>query len=142
MRFIICALWMMTATLLAQTPSREEQAILDLSKKKFDWLTVKQSDSLASMLDDRVQYIHSNGWIQNKNEVIEDLRSGKLNYTKVTIQEAAAQIFHTSAIVTGLGIFDGITDGKPFSLHLRYTEVYIKSGSHWKLVLRHANKMP
>ena len=139
---ILFGLWMLTATGLAQAPTREEQSILDLSRRKFDWLISKQSDSLAAMLDDRVQYIHSNGWIQNKKEVVEDLKAGKLNYIKVTIQEATARLYATTAIVTGLGIFEGITEDKPFSLNLRYTEVYLKSGSHWKLVLRHANKMP
>ncbi len=126
----------------AQTASREEKFILDLSKKKFDWIVTKQYDSLTWILDERVEYVHSNGWIQNKKEVIDDLKSGKLNYQKVTVKEASARMYPSTAIVLGLGTFEGITDGKAFSLELRYTEVYIKIGPQWKLASRHANRIP
>lgn len=127
---------------IAQAPSREEQFILDLSKKKFDWIINRQYDSLTKFLDDRIQFVHSNGWIQSKKDVLDDLHSGKLNYQKVTIREASARLYTSSAIVLGLGTFEGINDGKPFSLELRYTEVYINTGNQWKLASRHANRMP
>lgn len=136
------ALWMVCATGLAQTPTREEQFVLDLSRKKFDWMVLKNYDSLNYLMDDKVQYIHSSGWVQNKQEVLDDLRSGKLIYQKVSIKESASRLYNTTIIVTGLGIIDGVTEGKAFSLPLRYTEVYVKSGNRWKLVSRHANKMP
>ena len=66
----------------AQIPSLEEQFIFDLSKKKFDWLIRKDYDSLSFLLDDKIQYIHSNGWIQNKHEILDDLRTGKQYYFK------------------------------------------------------------
>lgn len=133
---------MLTSVGFAQSPSRQEQFILDLSKKKFDWLIQKQYDSLENVLDDRTQYIHSSGWVQNKKEVIEHTKSGRLNYQKVTVKESAVRLYNTTAIVTGLGTFEGITDGKPFTLELRYTEVYLKTGNRWKLASRHANRMP
>ena len=144
MKKLIFSVVLMTwsALALAQTSSRQEQFILDLSKKKFDWLINKQYDSLSTLLDDKVQYIHSSGWTQNKKEVIDDIKSGKLNYQNVTIKESQARLYTASAIVTGLGTFEGVRDDTPFSLELRYTEVYVKSGNRWKLVSRHANRMP
>lgn len=126
----------------AQIPSIEEQFILDLSKKKFDWLIGSNYDSLSILLDDRIQYIHSNGWIQNKGEILNDLKTGKLVYKKVTIKESTARLYATTALAIGLGTFEGVIDGKPFLMDLRYTEVYIKSKNRWKLVSRHSNKMP
>jgi hypothetical protein len=125
-----------------QTAGKAEQGVLDLSKRKFDWLISNQYDSLIALLDDKAQYIHSNGWIQTKNEVIEDSKSGKLKYQSVSIKDAQARIYGTSAVVTGLGTFAGIKEGNSFSMDLRYTEVYVRSGNRWKLVSRHANRMP
>ncbi len=144
MKKLIFSVVLMTwsALVLAQTPSRQEQFILDLSKKKFDWLINKQYDSLTALLDDKVQYIHSSGWTQNKKEIVDDIKSGKLNYQNVAIKESQARLYASTAIVTGLGSFGGIGDGKPFSAELRYTEVYVKTGNRWLLVSRHANKMP
>lgn len=122
--------------------SDQEKAVLLLSAKKFDWLIRKQADSLERMLDARVQYVHSNGWIQNKKEVLDDLRSGKLVYEKVTIKEASARLYGTTAIVNGLGTFEGINSGTAFRMDLRYTEVYVQTSGGWVLASRHSNRMP
>jgi Domain of unknown function (DUF4440) len=137
---LICVFLMPVFTASAQTPA--EKIVLDLSKKKFEWLINKQYDSLSKILDDRIQYIHSNGWIQDKDHVIGDIKSGTLTYQKIDIKESQARLYANSAIVTGSGRFEGAGNGNIFAVDLLYTEVYIKSGNHWKLASRHANKMP
>lgn len=122
--------------------SAAEQAILKLSSAKFNWLSTKQYDSLDRLLDDRMEFVHSNGWVQTKKDVIEDLKSGKLHYQKVTIKEAHARMYGDVAVVQGLGTFEGLNSGNAFSIELRYSEVYIKQGGRWKFILRHANRMP
>jgi hypothetical protein len=122
--------------------TRVEQSILDLSKKKFEWLINKQYDSLLVLLDDKLQYVHSNGWVENKQEVIDDLKNGKLTYQKVTVKESSVRLYEKTAIVNGLGTFEGIGNGNAFSMDLRYTEVYVRTGNRWKLASRHSNRMP
>ena len=122
--------------------SKMEQMVLDLSKKKFDWLINNQYDSLKPLMDDQLKYIHSNGWVQSKREVIDDSKTGKLIYQKVDVTESAVRLYDKTAIVIGKGKFSGIGNGNLFSLELTYTEVYIKSNGHWLLASRHANKMP
>ena len=128
--------------IIAQTASVQEKKVLDLSGRMFNWLIVKQYDSLELLLDDRVTYVHSSGWVQNKREVIDDLKTGKLNYVKVTIKEATARMYDKTAIVNGIATIDGLMEGKSFVVELRYTEVYASKGKNWLLVSRHANKMP
>ena len=120
----------------------EEQTILDLSRRKFDWLIQGTADSLNVLLDDRIEYVHSNGWVQTRADVINDMKSRKLVYQRVTIQAASARLYGQAAVVTGLGTFEGVNSGTPFKLDLRYTEVYILSNHRWKLVSRHSNRMP
>lgn len=129
-------------TSAALSQSADELRVLDLSLRKFDWLIRGTADSLEHLLDPRVEYIHSNGWVQTRADVLNDMKSGKLVYQRVTIKSAAARSYGTSAVVTGLGTFEGINSGTPFKLDLRYTEVYVHSGSSWKLVSRHSNRMP
>jgi hypothetical protein len=124
----------------AQT--KHEREVLAISSRKFDWLVRRQADSLERVLDDRVQYIHSNGWVQTKREVLDDMRSGKLVYHRVTVKEAAVRVYGNAAVVTGLGTFEGVNGGNVFAMDLRYTEVYTLGASGWLLVSRHANRMP
>jgi hypothetical protein len=119
----------------------KEKTILQLHETKFEWLVKKQYDSLKSVLDENLVYIHSNGWTESKDEIIADLKSGKLNYLGVKVNESKARIFKGTGIVTGKGTFNVIMDGKPIELQLMYTEVYLEKKKGWKLVSRHANKI-
>jgi len=118
-----------------------EIAVLELHQKKFDWMINKQYDSLQIVLEKELIYVHSNGWIETKAEVIADLKSGKLNYIKVNVTEAKARIYKNTAIVNGKGVFNVILEGKPVEINLLYTEVYINKKNNWQLASRHANKM-
>ncbi len=136
---MIGLLWVFVLSASGQTSA--EKSVLDLSKTKFDWLINKQYDSLVKLLDDRIQYVHSNGWIQSKADVINDIITGKLTYQKIQVDESNVRLYNNTAIVTGTGKFEGKGES-PFAINLCYTEVYIKSGNNWKLASRHANKMP
>ena len=119
-----------------------EQNIITLHKKKFDWLISKQYDSLAALFSENVEYIHSNGWIENKTDIIADLKSGKLNYKRVEVSEAKVNLSKNVAILTGKGVFFVTMDNKDLEIKLLYSEVYIKEKGKWLLSHRHANKLP
>ena len=119
-----------------------EQNIINLHKKKFDWLISKQYDSLAALFNDNIEYIHSNGWIENKTDIIADLKSGKLNYKRVDVSEAKVLLSKNVAILTGKGVFFVTMDNKDLEIKLLYSEVYIKEKGKWLLSHRHANKLP
>lgn len=129
------------ATVSGFAQSKAEQQVLDLSKRKFDWLINKQYDSLELLLDDQLKYIHSNGWVQSKKEVFDDSKSGKLAYQKIEVTESAVRLYDKTAIVTGKGKFSGIGNNNPFAMELTYTEVYIINKGRWLLASRHANRM-
>ena len=118
-----------------------EQNIITLHTKKFDWLISKQYDSLSALFNDNVEYIHSNGWIENKTEIIADLKSGKLNYKRVEVSEAKVRLSKNAAILTGKGVFFVTMDNKDLEIKLLYSEVYIKEKGKWLLTHRHANKL-
>mgnify|MGYP002777203446 CR=1 FL=1 len=137
MRYLLFFLILITGVAAGQSP--EARHLDELHRKKFTWLIQKNYDSLNWVLDERVKYIHSNGWIQSKKEVIEDLKSGKLNYNSVTIEFAEVSFYSSAAVITGKGMFKGLMpDGSEFNIHLLYTEVYVKLNNQWKLVSRQA----
>lgn len=125
----------------ALAQSSEEKQLLALHARKFQWLAQKQYDSLTLLLDDRVQYIHSNGWIETKTELLADLQSGKLNYESVQVKEASARLYKDTGVVTGTGVFKALMDGKPLEISLLYTEVYVRHKKQWRLVNRHACRL-
>ncbi|MFN3839510.1 MAG: nuclear transport factor 2 family protein [Cyclobacteriaceae bacterium] len=137
-----CILVLLSYRISAQSVSLDEREVLRLFHKKFEWLKNHQVDSLHGMLDDNLMYIHSNGWVETKADVIDDLKTGKLAYRQVDIKEASVRLYENTAIVTGKGTFAGMNSGTEFSLNLLFTEVYIRKGGRWKLASRHANRLP
>lgn len=114
--------------------------IKDLHLKKFKWLSDKQVDSLSTLLHDNVYYIHSNGWKETKDEVIQNITSGKLIYNGIKIHESDVRIIEETAVVTGKGTFYVSMENKPLEINLYYTEVYIFTDTGIKLLSRHACK--
>ena len=68
-KLILALLIIFTYNSYAQKQNLED-TLLQLSKRKFNWMIDKKLDSLSAVLDENVRYVHSNGWIQNKNEII------------------------------------------------------------------------
>ena len=139
-RILILLFWFFTISAAAQEASQEKY-LLNLSRRKFDWMVAKQLDSLAMVLDDKLLYIHSNGLIQKREEMLESFKTGSLLLDSVKIMDAALRMFSSTAVITGKGNFFGSMRGTPFQSTLLYTEVYVNENQHWKLVSRHANKL-
>ena len=96
---------------------------------------------MIGLFSENVEYIHSNGWIENKTEIIADLKSGKLNYKRVDVNEVKVRLSKNVAILTGKGVFFVTMDNKDLEIKLLYSEVYIKEKGKWLLTHRHANKL-
>jgi hypothetical protein len=139
-RYLLTAIWLIVFFSIQAQSS--EQSVLDLSKNKFGWMIRMKYDSLESVLDDRLLFIHSNGWAENKQELIEDIKSGKLRYVNINITESTARLYTNTAIVTGKGKFTVLLDGNNLEINLSYTEVYIADKGKWLLASRHANRLP
>lgn len=143
-QFLLIFFLLFSSAALAQKTKEEsatEKFVLKLHENKFRWMVNKQLDSLNAILDDRVQYVHSNGWTENKKEIIEDIKSGKLTMTNVKVTEANARVYKGFVIVNGKGVFSVLMDGNPLDISLLYTEVYAKRQTGWLLVSRHANRV-
>lgn len=125
---------------MAQT--KQEQEILQLSAKKFGWLVAKKLDSLNFVCDERLTFIHSNGWVQTKKELLADLQSGKLNYVSIDVSESSVRLYPKSAVVNGKGKFVALMDGNTVTVNLSYTETYVLQKREWKLASRHASRLP
>jgi hypothetical protein len=129
-----------SGALLAQE-NKEQEKLIALSVRKFEWMKQNQLDSLDGLLHDEVKYIHSNGWIQSKTEVIEDFKSKKLIMHDVVLESSECRVDETTAIITGSGQFSGVMNSQTFSVKLLFTEVYVQKGGRWLLMSRHANKL-
>ncbi len=115
--------------------------IIALHQKKFDFMISKQFDSLSLILDADLKYIHSNGWVESKEDLLANLKSDKLVYKQVLVSETKVTLTNHVAIVSGKGLFSVILENQTLEIPLMYSEIYVKKRGKWLLLHRHANKL-
>lgn len=106
-------------------------------------LVAKDSAALKQLLNKSLTYGHSNGWIETRADVINDLYNGKLTYKSITprAQNASLNIEGATASVRYLADLDVVYGGKPMQLQLHVLQVWVWVDNHWELFARQSVKM-
>lgn len=136
--FTIC-LFFTSVISIAQVDSVSlKEAMSSLDKA----LISKDEKTLVQLLHADVSYGHSNGWVQNKNDIISDLKSGKLVYNKIeNTSVMIAAISNDWATVRVNANAEGSINGAAFQLKLHVLQVWMKSMSSWQLLARQSTKL-
>jgi hypothetical protein len=104
-------------------------------------LLAKDSVSLQRMLDDNMTYGHSNGWIETKKEVVNDLFNGKLTYKQINATDKEIKVSRRVAAVRMKADVDVIVSGTPVHVKLNILQVWHWKHRHWVLVARQSVKI-
>jgi hypothetical protein len=122
--------------------SSPESAVLDLSKKIFQWEVEGKIDSLSDISDDSLTILTNTGWTKTKTQYISDQKAGKPVHNSIDVKEASVKIAGHTAVVVGKGVFAVTVNGNPLTLNLAYMEVFIEENHTWKMLAFHASKLP
>jgi uncharacterized protein DUF4440 len=109
-----------------------KQTILDLSKTKWRWMAERNVDSLAALFDDQAMFVHMGGsW--GKDQEIDIIKSGRIQYTHAEIFEASVRFIGTTAILLNRIRLDAVVGGNAVTNPFMVTEVYVQETGKWKL---------
>ena len=105
-------------------------------------LLQKDEVVLRSVLHKDVSYGHSNGWIQSKDDILNDLKSGKLTYNSIENNSLAiVRINKKYATVKTNTNAEGSVNGTAFKLTLHVMQFWIKTKKGWQLIARQSAKL-
>ena len=110
----------------------EQQEIINLSKKKWDWMANKNSDSLNVLFDDKSMFVHMGGsW--GKTQELATIKNGGIWYKHAEIYAVIINIIDNTAIL--LNDIDLVAEvgGHEVTNPFMVTEVYIKENGKWKM---------
>lgn len=117
-------------TAASNTP--EQQEIINLSKKKWNWMADKNVDSLNVLFDEKSMFIHMGGsW--GKTQEISTIKSGGIWYKKAEVYSVIVNMFSNTAIL--LNDIDLVAEvgGREVTNPFMVTEVYLKENGKWKM---------
>ena len=109
-----------------------EQEVIDLSKKKWDWMSECYIEALEALFHEKSVFVHMGGaW--GKEREMEIIKSGGIHYKKADIHEVSVNIIGATAVllnrITLLAVVGGNEVTNPFMV----TEVYVQQEGGWQL---------
>jgi hypothetical protein len=136
--FLIITLFFTGLSTVAQVDS----AGLKITLQKLDKAMLEKNEAvLKQILHKNVSYGHSNGWIQTKENVLNDFKSGKLVYNK--IENNSSDIINISkkwATVKMSVNAEGAVNGTAFKMLLQVMQVWMNTKKGWQLFARQSAK--
>jgi len=137
MKIVVTIFFLIVYSLsLAQTSFlKEAMAKLDKALIAKDTITLKQ------LLHKDLSYGHSNAWVETKEDVIKNLISGKLAYSKIESKDFLWTASKDWATVRTTSAINYLLDGEEGTLQLHVMQCWLKTNKGWQLIARQSTKL-
>jgi hypothetical protein len=126
---------------LAKEDAREA-ALRAAEMQRFQAQVDADAKVLARLLDDALEYSHSNGELDTKASFIESLTSGRRDYVATAATIESVRIFGDVAIIRGRARVTVADGGQPRELDLGYTDVWLWKDNRWQMTAWRSARMP
>ncbi len=107
--------------------------LVALSKLKWEWMSTRDTDRLDALFAEDAVFVHM-GATFSKEQELDVIRTGRIHYRDVNIEDVSVRIIGSTAIVlTTLELTAVVNDAEvtnPFTV----TEAYARVGDAWTLV--------
>lgn len=131
---------MLLAVLMAGPASAQDAALL---QRDSLWNSLRlrgDADALAPLLADEWMLTHSDGRTQDKVDYLAELASRRRSNSQVENIGLRVRLFDQTAIITGISVQSGVTDGQPWSGRFRFTRTWVRRDGVWIMVASHSSR--
>ena len=98
---------------------------------------------LGNLLDDGLEYTHSNGDLDSKTSFIDSLVTGKRDYISSVATVDSVRIFGDVGVIRGKAkVTVGGKDRQPQDLHIGYTDIWLWKDGRWQMTAWRSMRMP
>jgi ketosteroid isomerase-like protein len=118
------------------------QMVIDLDKKRMTAMAQKDIATLKTLLSDDLIYTHSSARLDTKQSLIGNMESGSTVYTAVEPSDVKAQDLGDAVVLTGTCRISVMSQGRPNSFGVRFTDVYANKGGQWQMVTWQSTRLP
>ncbi len=126
-------------TLAITLPGQSDtEAIASAVDKLHQAIIDGDSDKLHAITTKELTYGHSSGSIENRQEFIEALTSGKSDFAKIEMSDEVIMLKGNTAWVRFIMDADVISDGNTTPITLKILYIWVQDGGEWKLLARQA----
>ena len=120
------------------TPTAKPDSTIQLLTAQADaWdqaIVAKNAAAVAANVASDFTQIESGGAVVGRDEFVKDLLDPSLRIDPYKVEDFGVRVYGDTALLTGRIRMTGSAEGKPFSSHFRYIDVYVKRDGVWKVV--------
>ena len=119
-----------------------QEKLIATVKEFHQALVSKNTISINQQTDKALSYGHSNGWVENKIDIIKNLETGYISYQAFKEDSILVLINGNMANVRFVADITATMKAATNTYHLKVLEVWVKKGKRWVLFARQAVKAP
>ncbi len=120
---------------------RFKQELLKANKEYDTALVRGDADALDRLYADDFVYTTFDGSVRDKKQQLAFTRSGDLRLESGRSDDVNIRIYGNTAVMTGRFTARGKLNGKDLSIRERYTAVWVRKNSRWRLVAEQGNEI-
>ena len=132
----------LSGTVFAKDDARAA-ALRAAETSRFEAQVNADAKALAQLLDDGLEYTHSNGDLDTKKSFIDSLTSGTRDYISSVATLETVRIFGDVGVIRGKAkVTVGGKDRQPQDLHIGYTDIWVWKDGRWQMTAWRSARLP
>ena len=116
----------------AQAPVDTDSRVLALERLWGQAAQFRDIKALESIFDKSLVYVHIDGRLMTKAEVLEDTRMA--SSVDIVVESSMARSHGNTVIVAGILRLKGVEGGKPYLRRGRFVDTWLYEEGHWMCV--------
>jgi uncharacterized protein DUF4440 len=118
-------------------------ALRTAETSRFEAQVNADAKALERLLDDGLEYTHSNGDLDTKKSFIDSLTSGTRDYISSVPTLETVRIFGDVGVIRGKAkVTVGGKDRQPQDLHIGYTDIWVWKDGRWQMTAWRSARLP
>ena len=136
---ILICLGMLVLAAPVRAQSTEKATIEKAVENLRELMLAPNRPALEALFADQLNYGHSDGRVQTKQEFVDALVDKKSVFHSITLSDQTVAMVGDLAIVRHRFEADAVSNGKPGHPRISILQVWQKQGGAWKLLVRQAH---
>ena len=113
----------------------------DVRQVEAEWaraLVAADVSALDALYADDLVYVHSNGAVDTKEQWLDLIGSGRVDFSSAKPRNTMVRTYGDSAVVNAL--YDSVLNGT--SMAIQYVTVFVKDDGRWRIVTQQTATLP
>jgi ketosteroid isomerase-like protein len=140
MAILLCLGTLWSCTTNGQTDDVHQEVLAAHEKRRQATLN-GDANTVASMMTDDLTFTHANAVVETKEQFVDALKTQRLQYKTLADEDLQVRVTGNTGVVSGTVHIVVDASGTEYDLRVLFTELWVKKGDTWKMLLWHATEV-